>query len=53
MNEWLQSVDDHSLAPSTALGRAMYVASCFGPIDATYEQMLYFLEERWASADRL
>ena len=39
-SEWLQSADDHSLAPSTALGKAMGVASRFGPMDAAYEQML-------------
>ena len=52
-SEWLESVDDHSLAASTALGRAMDVASHFGPIDAAYQQMLQFLEEGLASADRL
>ena len=52
-SEWLQSVDDHSLVPSTALGKAMDVANRFGPMDAAYEQMLQFLEEGLASADRL
>ena len=52
-SEWLQSADDHSLAPSTALGKAMDVASHFGPMDAAYEQMLQFLEEGLASADHL
>ena len=46
-------MDDHSLAPSTALVKAMDIASCFGPIDAAYEQMLEFLEKGLASADRL
>ena len=36
-SEWLQSVDDHSLAPSTALGKVMGVANRFGPMDAAYE----------------
>ena len=39
-SEWLKSVDDHSVAPSTALRKAMEVASRFGPIGAAYEQML-------------
>ena len=39
-SEWLQSVDDHSLAPSTALGKAMDAASRFGPMYAAYKQML-------------
>ena len=52
-SEWLQYMDDHSLARSTALGRAMDVANHFGPMDAAYEQMLQFLEEGLASADRL
>ena len=39
-SEWMQSADDHSLAPCTALGKAMDVASRFGPIGAAYEQML-------------
>ena len=52
-SEWLQSVDDHSLAPSIALGKAIDVANHFGPMDAAYEQMLQFLEEGLASADRL
>ena len=33
-SEWLQSADDHLLAPSTTLGKAMDVASRFGPMDA-------------------
>ena len=36
-SEWLQSVDDHSLAPSAALGKAMDVAHHFDPMDAAYE----------------
>ena len=52
-SEWMQSADSHSLAPSIALGKAMDVASRFGPMDAAYEQMLWFLEEGLASADHL
>lgn len=44
---------DNMLAPSTTLGKAMDVVSCFGPMAATYEQVLKYLEERTASADRL
>ena len=39
-SECLQSVDDHSLPPSTALGKAIDIANRFGPMDAANEQML-------------
>ena len=36
-SERLQSADNHSLAASTAVVKAMDVASHFGPMDAAYE----------------
>ena len=41
------------LALSPTLGKAMDVASCSGPIAATYEHKLQYLKEGVASADRL